>query len=292
MPTLYEVVTPAFFAILVGFLVGKLMKINIAPVVDVTIYVAVPAIVFVSLLKQDIVLGDAARIWAAALTVMAGSALISVLVFTALRRKHSGLHASIGFMNTVNLPYPILYLAYGTEGLVYATLFSVPNMFLMYSLGVYVMSGRHWRENFREVVRMPVVYAAVAGLALNLLNVPVPELAISMVDLVAMAAIPLMLIVLGYNLSKVTLSSLPTTFLASFLRIGVGLGLGLLMAWALDLTGVPRTVAIVVSAMPAATAMSLLSAKYNNEPELVSSVVFVTTVASLGVIPLLLHFFG
>jgi predicted permease len=40
--------------------------------------------------------------------------------------------------------------------------------------------------------------------------------------------------------------------------------------------------------MPAAANTAILAMKYNNESELVSSVVFVTTVASLVVIPFLL----
>ncbi|MCJ7605008.1 MAG: AEC family transporter [Dehalococcoidales bacterium] len=292
MPGIIDVVTPAFFAILVGFLVGKLLKINMAPVVDLTLYVGVPALVFVSLMEKDIVLLDAAKIWSAALVIMAGCAVIAILVFKSLRQKHSGLYVAISMMNTVNLPFPIIYLAYGTEGLVVATLFYIPNIILMYSLGVYVMSGRHWKENVREVLRQPVVYASVLGLAFNFLKVPVPDLVINSLDFIAMMAIPLVLIVLGYNLSKVRIASFPTTLLASFLRIGVGLGLGLLMAWALDLTGLDRTVVILVSAMPAAAATSILATKYDNEPETVSSVVFLPTVASLGVIPVLLHYFG
>lgn len=292
MTGIIDIVTPAFFAILIGFLVGKLLKINMVPVVDLTLYVGVPALVFVSLLEKDIVLLDAAKIWSASLAIMAGGAITAILVFRSLRQQHSGLYVAISMMNTVNLPFPIIYLAYGTEGLVAATLFYIPNIILMYSVGVYVMSGKHWKENVKEVLRQPVIYASVLGLAFNFLRVPVPDLVMNSLDFIAMMAIPLVLIILGCNLSKVRIASFPTTLLASFLRIGIGLGLGLLMAWALDLTGIDRSVVILVSAMPAAAVTSILATKYNNEPETVSSVVFLTTVASLGVIPVLLQYFG
>jgi predicted permease len=85
------------------------------------------------------------------------------------------------------------------------------------------------------------------------------------------------------------MSSLPTTFLASFLRMGVGLGIGLLVVYLLDMTGVYRSVVILDSAMPAAALSALLAAKYNNEAGLISSVVLVTTIASLVIVPLLLR---
>ena len=292
MPAIYEVVTPAFFAILIGFFIGKFMKLNMAPVVDLTLYVGVPALVFVSLLEKDIVLLDASRIWAAAFAVMLGCGLAAVIVFALLRQKHSGLYVPISMMNTVNLPFPILYLAYGAVGLVPATLYYIPNVIVVFTAGVFIMSGGHWKENIKEVFRQPVLYAAAIGLACNLCRVPVPELVVNSFDLVAQLCIPAVLIVLGYNLSKVRITSLPTTILASALRIGVGFGIGLLMAEVLGLTGIDRSVVILVSAMPAAANTSILATKYHNEAEAVSSVVFLTTLASLGVIPLLLHFYG
>jgi predicted permease len=292
MPGIIDIITPAFFAIFIGFLVGKLLKLNMAPVVDLTLYVGVPALVFVSLLQKDIVLLDAAKIWTASLAVVVGCAVIAVIVFKSLRQKHSGLYVAISLMNTVNIPFPILYLAYGTEGLVSATLYHIPNIILMYSFGIYFMSGKDGKGNITEVLRQPVVYVILLGLIFNFLKLPMPDLVINSIDFISLMAIPLVLIVLGYNLSKVKVTSFPTTLLASLLRIGVGFGLGFLMACVLNLTGINRFVVIFVSAMPAAAVTSILATKYNNEADSVSSVVFLTTLASIGIIPALLHYFG
>jgi len=102
-------------------------------------------------------------------------------------------------------------------------------------------------------------------------------------------AIPLILIVLGYNLSKVKLTSVSTTLLASFIRVGVGLLLGLATVSMLNLEGVIKSVVILNAAMPAAVNSAIVAARYDNEAEMVSSVVFVTTVISLLIIPLLLN---
>jgi hypothetical protein len=69
----------------------------------------------------------------------------------------------------------------------------------------------------------------------------------------------------------------------------VGLVLGFLVVNLFDLTGVLRSVVILNSAMPAAAMTSMLATKYDNEAELVSSVVLVTTLGSLIVIPFLLR---
>jgi predicted permease len=100
--------------------------------------------------------------------------------------------------------------------------------------------------------------------------------------------IPLVLLVLGYNLSRSRITSLPTTLLACFLRMAVGLAIGLGIVGVLHITGVFRSVVILDSAMPAAATGALLAAKYRNEAEMVSSVVFLTTLVSLASIPFLL----
>jgi predicted permease len=292
MPNIIDIVLPAFFAIFVGYVVGKLTKIEISPVVDISLYVAVPALVFVSFLGEKIVLVEAAKIWASALMIMFGCLIVAWLVFKALKQKHSGLYVSIAIMNTVNIPFPVMYLAYGNEGLAAATLFYIPNLLMIYTMGVYIMAGKRWKDNVKEILKLPLIYAFIAGMLVNLLEVKVPALVFNTLELLALMAIPVVLLVLGYNLSKVKMTSLPTAVISSVLRIGVGLGIGFLAVNTLGITGIARSVVVLDSAMPAAATTSILATRYKNEAGLVSTVVFLTTLASLVVIPFLLHILG
>lgn len=256
---------------------------------DVVIYIGMPALAFTSMLDKEIVLIDASKVWASAVIIILGCGLFAWLVFTLIRQKHSGLYVPIAMMNSVNIPFPITYLAFGSEGLFAAILFYIPQSLLAYTLGIFVIAGKNWKENIKEVFKIPPIYAAILGLVLNLADVTVPELVLNPLSFIGTMVIPLVLLVLGYNLAKVKLTSIPTTLLASFLRVGVGLGFGFLVAGLFNLTGVLRAVVILDSAMPAAATASILATKYDNEAELVASVVFVTTVASLVVIPFLLN---
>ncbi|MBI3040937.1 MAG: AEC family transporter [Chloroflexi bacterium] len=289
MVDLLNIILPTFIVIFIGYLLGKTTKIDMSAVVEVVFYVGLPSLAFVSMLDKKIVLLDAAKIWAAALIIMLGGGMVAWSVFKIIRQKHSGLYIPIMMMNTVNIPFPIIYLVYGSEGLFAATLFYIPNVLLLFSLGIYIASKRHWQGSIKEVFRVPAIYAAIAGLMVNLFNVTMPELIVKPLDFISLMVIPLVLLVLGYNLSKVRITSLPTTLLASFIRLGVGLLLGLFTVNLFGLTGVLRSVVILDSAMPAAVNASLLATKYKNEADLVSSVVFITTIASLVIIPFLLH---
>jgi predicted permease len=285
------IIAPTFFAIALGYLFGRVSHSGYAALVDVAMYIAVPCLVFSSLYSSTIVIGEAAKLWASCLLILAGTLLMAWLFFRLTRKKHSGLYLPIVLANLINIPLPILYLAFGDEGVALAVLFYIPQGLLIYSLGVYVGSGQTGlRQGLGVMLRTPLLYAAVIGLALNLAGVPLPTVVTSSLKFMGQAAVPLMLLVLGVNVGRIRITDLSLTLAASVIRMGGGLCMGLLAVWLLGITGIPRAVVLFESAMPAAIFVSMLCTKYQNEAELVSSVVLATTLMAVPVIPVLLYF--
>jgi hypothetical protein len=288
MLDILNIVLPTFIVIFVGFVLGKSKKIDMSAVVEILFWIGIPCLAFAAMTSKQIVLLEASKIWASAVLIMAGTGLVAWIVFKLARIKHSGLYVPIVILNAVNIPFPVMSMAYGQEGLLGATLFYIPVTLLSFTAGVMILSRSNWKDGIRETLKVPALYGAVLGLAVNLLHIKIPNLVFKPIDLIGTMVIPLTLLVLGHRLASVRITDVPTTMLASGLRIGVGLGMGLVAAALFGLSGVSRSVVILDSAMPSAANTSILAMKYNNEPELVSSVVFVTTVASLVIIPFLL----
>ena len=95
------------------------------------------------------------------------------------------------------------------------------------------------------------------------------------------AAIPMMLLVLGMQLQRATIPERPAAVLiavALSLLMAPVIGLGL--STVLGMTGVARSVAIVVSAMPAAVVTTVLALEFNLDSAFVTSVVFLSTLLS------------
>jgi predicted permease len=286
-----NIIGPTFFAVMVGYLFGRLTKANMAALIDVAVYVAVPALAFYSMVTSEIVIGEAVKVWAACLIIMAGTLVAALLVFGTLRQKHSGLYLPIVFANFINIPLPIIFLAFGAEGAAQAILMYIPQGLILYSLGVYVASGeKDLKQGVRVMLKTPLIYAAILGLALNLLAVPMPRVVVGAVELLGRAGVPLMLLILGVSIGRFHFSQMRSTAVASFLRVGVGFAFGLLAVWLLGIAGVSRSVVLFEAAMPAAVFVSVLAAKYKNEEALVSSVVLTTTLMAIPVIPALLYF--
>ena len=284
-----NVVLPTFITILIGYAFGKTVRMDMTGVVDIIFYIGLPALAFVSIVSQDIMFLDAAKVWAAAILVTLGCAAAAWIIFKLLKKKHSGLYLPISLPNTVNIPFPIISLAYGTSGLFAATLYYIPNVILIYSAGVFIVAGQNWKQNLRTMLRVPTLYTAFAALIINFFDINVPALIIKPLDFIGSMVTPAVVLTLGYSLASVKVTSLSTTFLASLIRVGGGLGLGFLVTWLFGMTGILRSVVILMSAMPSAVNTYLIAAKYKNESELVASVVLVTTIISLVLIPLLLR---
>lgn len=284
-----NVVLPTFITIVIGYVLGKIIKIDMTGVVDVIFYIGLPALAFTSILSHHIILLEAAQIFAADLIVTFGCGLLAWLIFKIKRERHSGLYLPVMFPNTVNIPFPIISLAYGPGGLFAATLYFIPNVILIYSLGVFIAAGRGWRENLIYMLKVPTMYTAIIALILNLNNVAVPTLIVKPLDFIGSMVTPAVVLTLGYSLSRIKVTAISSTILASLVRVGGGLAIGLLIVYIFQMTGIIRSVVILMSSMPGAVNTYLIAAKYKSEPEVVASVVLVTTVISLILIPFLLH---
>jgi predicted permease len=77
------------------------------------------------------------------------------------------------FINAGNMGIPLALFAFGQEGMQRATLLYVIITFLQYSLGIYVLNRR---GNWTEIFRLPLIYAAIAGISFNLAQIKIPEL--------------------------------------------------------------------------------------------------------------------
>ncbi len=107
--------------------------------------------------------------------------------------------------------------------------------------------------------------------------------------MLAEATIPAFLILLGLQLSQVKLGHrLREAGTVAAMRL---LGAPLL-AWPilalLGMEGLLRTVMVIEASTPAAVNALLLALEYDRDPQLVSSIVLLTTVASIGTLPGLL----
>jgi predicted permease len=276
-------VVPVFLLIAAGFLFAHWKKISLASVTEIIVYLGTPSLVFSSLASKPLYAGDIVVLLGGVLLIFAGVGLLIRIYFFLTGFSSRGFALPTLFMNAGNMGIPLALFAFGQEGMQRATLMFVIITFLQYSLGIYILNGR---GNWTEIFRLPLIYAAIAGLIVNLAQIMIPELLLQPVIMLGQATIPIMLISLGYRLYQVESLQLGHALGGALLRILGGFAAANIAVNLIGAAGVNRQVLLLYGALPAAVINFILTEKYRQDPGLAASIVVLSTFISVLTIPL------
>jgi hypothetical protein len=191
------------------------------------------------------------------------------------------------FSNAGNLGLPLCLFAFGQEGLGLAVGYYLVGSVSQFVFGPLVQ-GR--QSAWRTLRTTPMIYAALAGVALLATGAAMPKWLSNSVGLMAGMAIPLMLLALGHSLASITVQRAPVSVGLATARLGLGFAAGWGLSEAFGLTGTVRGVFLIESAMPVAVFSYLLAARYDRHPQDAAGAVLVSTLASFLTLPALLLF--
>ncbi len=282
------VVAPVFAIIGLGYIFACFKKISLKPLVDILLYLTIPALVITSLTETQIIPGELFLITITACGVVLGTGLLA-FIYLKVTGKHDGrgIYLTTMFMNCANIPFPIALLAFGAEGLAITVLYYVAISILVYTLGIYIAKGK---GGLTEVFKLPLIYATVLGLGLNFTGIELPTVFMTTMEMLGIATIPLMQISLGYQLRNTKITHLRDSVAASIIRIGGGLLIAYILVTLLGIEGLPRQIIILTSAMPSAMITFVMSYRYNVQSEEVAGTVAISTIISIITIPVILYF--
>ena len=300
-------VLPILAVSAVGYVFGAVVDVDVEPLNTVTLYLLLPALVFHSLATTSLPASTFVRIGAGVTAFILLMAGLAELIARALGEREpylSGAVLASTFPNSGNVGIPLSEFAFGVVGRTAAVVYLTAQIPLVYTVGVYVASrsgGRTGATAVKEVFRLPLLYAALAALIVRWLGVlpPADGALLSTVQLVGNASIPLMLLVLGIQLAGTEVGALSRSLVPSALKLGlapvVGVGIALVLGFS-DPT-VAR-VFILECATPAAITPLMLIIEYAPDAtvtpggptaaEYVSTIILVTTVASIAVLPVVI----
>ena len=280
-------VIPVFTLVAVGYLFAHFRKISLASITEFTVYLAAPCLVFTSLAVKPLIPADITVILGGAAGILIGVATLSWVYARLFHFRSPGFFLPVLFMNAGNMGIPLALFAFGEPGLQRATLFYVVMASLHNSLGVYLLSGK---AGWREIFRLPLIYATGLGLLVNLSGLHVPAPFFEALRLLGFAAIPLMLVSLGYRLHSIHSLTWGHSIGGVFLRMGGGFLAAFATVTLLGIEGVNRQVILLYGSLPSAVVNFILTEKYGQNPELAASIIMMGTLASLVTVPLVLHF--
>lgn len=282
-----SIVFPVFSIIGIGYLFARFKKLSLEPVIDILLYLTIPSLVVASLVKKKIILNELLIVSTAAVIVVIGTGIISFIYLRIINRKElRGFYLSTMFMNSGNMAFPLALLAFGDDGLAIAVIYYVAISIMVYSLGIYIAKGE---GGFKEIFRLPLIYATVAGLALNFTDAAVPKPILSTLDMLGAATIPLMLVSLGYQLHSTHITHFGISFGGTAIRLFGGAILAYLTTIFFNIKGLEQNIIILSSSMPSAVINFIVSHRYKLDSSLVASIIAMSTIVSLFTTPILLY---
>jgi predicted permease len=300
-----QVLLPILVVVASGYLLQRRLELDLQSVNRLSLYLLSPALIFSALAQSRIEATEALRIGAFMTLFVVSIGLVTWLVALVLRLDgidRAALMLCVMFMNAGNYGLPAARFAFGQEGFDRAVLFFVVQAILAQTLAIYIAGAGHGDRlgGLVQLLKMPQVYAVLAVLAVRLGGLrldPEGEGILNDVfrgvDLVGDAAVPLLLIVLGLQLAETgRISEGPKVALATALRLGLSVPLAIGLSYALNLDGLSTKLAVMLSSMPTAVNVTILAIEFNVRPRFVSSVVIVSTAASVFSLTLILVLLG
>jgi len=295
---LVENILPAFAVIGVGVLADRVLHVDKRGLSRLAIYVLAPCLVF-DAIAGSVVEGDQFwRLVAHLVLVTIAMCCVSILVAKLLGWSSKQLNAlvlSTAFLNSGNLGLSVVFFSLGEAGLEYAAVFFVMSNLMCNSLAAWFAArGAHQGNGWRalgQVARLPGAYAFLLAMLVRWTGFAVPPLLAKPIGLMGQASVPVMLLLLGMQLSQTKLSArYGQVGVGVFLRLVVGTLVALGAAPLVGLQGLPRSVAVLQGSMPTAVTSSLLAITFDADADYVTSVVFLTTLLSSISLSLLLSF--
>lgn len=292
-------IAPILLVAAVGFILGRRFDLEPRPLGALIFNAFSPALVFRSLATSSIEGPEFSRLLLAVILLVV---TLMALAYAATRwgklgRVHSaGIILSAICPNNGNLGLPLIDFAFGPTVLARAVIVFVVITILNYTLGVYIASsGRSSpRQSIRAVLRMPIIYAVLAGLIVNASGWSMPIYLGRVVDLLAQAAVPCMLMLLGLQLAQSHgFLKLRLVALGASLRLLLSPLVAIMVAAAFfNLQGPASTALIMQASMPVAVVTIIFASEFNLNREQILSTILTTTILSpltLSVLILLLR---
>lgn len=290
---LINVVLPVFLIIGAGFVAARFLTVDAQTLSRVSLYVLGPCLIFSKLVETTVSGTDLVQIIIFTVSGTLLALALSWLVARMMRLDRSTESAfllSCTFVNSGNYGLPLVLFAFGQAGLERALIYFVTSAFLVNSLAVFVASRGKAKTttSLLNIFRIPMIYSIAAAFALKAFGITLPTFVMDPAGMVGDAAIPVMLLLLGTQLARSSFASrIGLICAATGVRLVGGALIGLGLAAVMGLSTITAQACVIEHSTPTGVMASILAMEFGTEPELVTGVIFASTLASIATMTLL-----
>lgn len=210
----------------------------------------------------------------------------------AVIERFSAIYSNCGFMGI-----PLANELFGTEGVFYITAFHSVFMFLVWTYGVYLITGDKKDISLKKVFLNPSIIATILGAVLFIADIKTPQFLTSTMQPMSTAVGPLAMIIAGATIIQSDLKAAFTSFRIYWVAFLKLLLIPAILAVVLTLISKPFGISqtallatILGFSCPSATIGTMLAIKFDKNAKAASQIFAFTTVVSVVTMPLIIYF--
>ncbi|BFM48164.1 AEC family transporter [Marinomonas sp. THO17] len=288
LPSILLALTPIVLLASLGFFLGKHTDYLDAPQIgNLVSNIGMPALLLTSVLSMNMEIYSMAKIIMASILILASMSLIT-LAFLKLTGQSIRFYLSpLVNPNAGNLGIPIAFALFAEPGLAVAVVVSSVVQISHFSLGVGVMSGEY---RPKQLLKNGPVIALLIGIIMLSLSIQLPEAITNTLTMMSQITLPMMLLLLGNSLSKLTIKDkgkLKSVIAFSIYRPVMGCLVAFAITCLLPLTPLEKMVLIILNAMPVAVISYMLATSYKGPKEEIALMILLSLPISLIICGLL-----
>lgn len=289
-----------FLLMAVGYIAGKtkVMSLdsnkNLSRIINC---ITNPCNVLYSALCNDHALnnGEVFQLLGIAAALYGGMVLIAQIVPYLLqveKEKSNQYKFMMIFSNIGYMGIPVISSIYGSSAVFYIAIFIMVFNLVLYTYGVYLLRGDGKVQLKISDLVSPMMICSFLSLILYLLEARAPVLITDTLDTLGAVTTPCAMLIVGCALSAIPVRDVFTNwrlYIVSALKLLVIPIAGYFLLRPIISNVTVLGVIVAILGMPIATTFTMLSAQYDRDQKLAAASVFITTLLSVGSIPLLMQ---
>ena len=260
------------------------------------VHIANPALILSGSISrtEPVSFGELGWCLGIAVLVFAGLILIAAVgtpLFRVPKKSRGTYRVMLIFSNIGFMGFPVISAVYGSDALLYASLFIIPYNLLLYTYGIGEMSGsgeERKKGSWKKILNIGV-FSSVASLLIAAFRIQVPDFVGTTVSSLSGLTSPLSMMVIGASMVDIRVKELFTDgklLLFSLLKLVILPVAGMLVLGLFVKNELLLGVCLIVLSTPVGSMTAMLAQQYGGDYELDSRGVALTTLLSVVTMPL------
>ncbi|MDP5057704.1 MAG: AEC family transporter [Marinomonas hwangdonensis] len=284
---IFNTVFPLASIVLVAFFYARVRPTDMAVANRINISVFCPALIFSVMASKEFHIAQYLDLILAAAVVVLGSGLVVLPFCKWLKISPKTFIPPMMFNNSGNLGIPLIVLAFGESALPIAVVLFLTENLLHFTVGMYLLNPK---SNPLNVLKMPMIIATMLGLVWSFQGWTLAPAVKVSVDMLGQIAIPLMLFALGVRMTSVDFGQWRLGVISGLLCPLSGLIVAVIWQYFVGMSAQNFAYLLIFACLPPAVLNYMVAELYQQEPHKVASIVLISNIMSIAIIPCVLFY--